>query len=208
MKLFIRVSDFPRSWSVLPGIHIGFNDFLHVLWIYVPRSNKFSSSLKIRAGELLMLTFFLCSYPEIPTVQTKEHTVVVDCLLWPYSRNGRRQSRGHPGKRFCCVCWPVSLPQPLLFCSSILSTWVSPPPAPPSSFMPTASPIMSPAFLVLPHLRAHPPCLYLRALCLLPRGPTTAPLPRGSQLLQRRPWAQRWSTKLKLKMKNDIWRGL
>uniref|UniRef100_A0A452E0I5 CLLAC-motif containing domain-containing protein n=1 Tax=Capra hircus TaxID=9925 RepID=A0A452E0I5_CAPHI len=36
------------------------------------------------------------------------------------------------------------------------------------------------------HLRAHPPCLCLRALCLLPRGPTTAPLPRGSQLLWRR----------------------
>lgn len=100
MKLFIRVSDFPRSWSVFPGIHIGFNDFLHVLWIYVPRSNKFSSSLKIRAGELLMLTFFLCSYPEIPTVQTKEHTVVVDCLLWPYSRSGWDLGSGGQGGVF------------------------------------------------------------------------------------------------------------
>lgn len=88
MKPFIRVSDFPRTWSVLHGIQIGFNNFLHVLWIYVPRSNKFSSFLKIRVDELFMLTFFLCSYPEIPMVQTKEHIVVVDCLLWPYSRSG------------------------------------------------------------------------------------------------------------------------
>ncbi|XP_066209177.1 uncharacterized protein [Saccopteryx leptura] len=46
-------------------------------------------------------------YPEIHTVQMTDHTVVVDCLMGPTSRSGLQQNRGHSGKHFLCVYWPV-----------------------------------------------------------------------------------------------------
>lgn len=70
------------------------------------------------------------------------------------------------------------------------------------------SPVMSPAFLVLPHPLLHRPSMDLWVFCLPLLSPAKAPPPRCLHLLWWRWKPQHGTMKLSLKIKNDMFEPL